>query len=83
MSRPMARTLERSDEGTTVRTADGDEIGTIQLVQGANGARVEPVSGIAGSLRKRLGWSAQDANVYELPHSRVASFDDDAVHLNH
>lgn len=63
-----------------VHTADGKKVGTIETVEG-NVARVKPETGISESIRKRLGWSSRDQDAYELRHSKVAKFDDDAVHL--
>ncbi len=65
----------------TVRTADGDDVGIIETIEG-NTARVKPEQSLSDSIRERLGWKSEDQAVYELPHSEVESFDDDAVNLN-
>lgn len=64
----------------TVRTNDGDEVGTIETVEG-NTARVKPESGISDSIRQRLGWDSDDQTMYELDHSKVERFEDDEVRL--
>lgn len=64
----------------TVRTADGDDIGTIETVEG-NMARVKPEPSISDSIRQRLGWESKGQPMYELDHSKVAAFDTDHVRL--
>jgi hypothetical protein len=76
----MVRKFERGDEGMTVQTASGDDIGTIESIEG-NKAHVTPNSGLSQSIRKRLGWTKENEAVYELRHSKVAEFTDDAVVL--
>lgn len=76
----MARDFQRSDEGMTVRTADGDDVGTIETVEG-NTARVKPETGVSESIRETLGWGSNEHDIYELPHGQVARFDNDGVHL--
>ncbi|WP_324760515.1 hypothetical protein [Haloarcula montana] len=76
----MARQFEAADEGMTVKTASGDEIGTIESIEG-NRAHVTPSSGLSQSIRKRLGWTKENEAVYELRHSKVSEFTDDAVVL--
>lgn len=76
----MARKFKRSDEGMTVRTADGDEIGVIETVEG-NTARVKPDPSISDSIRQRLGWESKGQAMYDLDHSKVDTFVQDEVHL--
>jgi hypothetical protein len=76
----MVRRFKSEDEGMTVRTASGDEIGKIEGVHG-DIAHVTPDSSLTESIRKRLGWSDENENMYELKHSSVARFEDDEVHL--
>ena len=76
----MAREFQSNDEGKTVRTKDGDDVGTIESVEG-NTAHVKPESGLSESIRDRLGWSS-DEDMYELQHSNVDEISDDEVRLN-
>lgn len=76
----MVRKFKRSDEGMTVRTADRDDVGTIETVKG-NTAHMTPQESISDSIRQRLGWEAEGEAVYELDHSKVKAFDNDEVRL--
>lgn len=76
----MVRDFESSDEGTTVRTQEGDEVGTIEKVE-EKMARVKPNTGLSESIRNRLGWTSEDQDEYELDHSRVDEISDDEVRL--
>jgi hypothetical protein len=76
----MARDFQPTDEGMKVKTESGDEIGTIESVEG-NRAHVKPDSGLSQSIRKRLGWTKENEAVYELRHTRVSEFTDDGVIL--
>lgn len=76
----MAREFQSSDEGMTVKTQDGDEVGTIESVEG-DMARVKPESGLSESIRDRLGWSSDEEDQYELDHSKVDEITDDEVRL--
>lgn len=76
----MVRDFQSSDEGTTVRTQDGDDVGTIEKVEGKM-ARVTPDTGLTESIRNRLGWDSDDQDEYELDHSQVDDISDDEVRL--
>ena len=76
----MARKFRASDKGMTVRTADGDDIGEIESIEGSK-AHVKPESSLSNSIRQRLGWTDENEAVYELDHSKVDEFTDDAVML--
>lgn len=76
----MVRDFSSSDEGMTVRTSDGAEVGTIEEIKG-NMAHVKPADGLSSSIRQRLGWTAEGEEVYELRHSKVDSFSGNEVHL--
>ena len=76
----MVREFESNDEGKTVVTADGDEVGTIEKID-RNMAHVRPNSSLAQSIRRRLGWTEENDEVYELRHSRVREISGDEVHL--
>lgn len=76
----MVRDFQSSDEGTTVRTQEGDEVGTIEKVEDKM-ARVTPDTGLSESIRNRLGWTSEDQDTYELDHSDVDQISDDEVRL--
>lgn len=75
----MARPFRSSDEGKEVLSSDGDRIGRIESVEGDK-AHVKPETGLAESIRNRLGMG-DDEEMYALDHSEVASISDDEVHL--
>jgi sporulation protein YlmC with PRC-barrel domain len=75
----MPRQFKTSDEGKTVVTADGDEVGTIEKIEG-DMAHVRPKGSLSRSIRRRLGW-AEDEDAYEIEHSRVQQISGDEVHL--
>ncbi len=76
----MAQEFQSSDEGKTVKTKDGDSVGTIESVEG-NMAHVKPESGLSESIRDRLGWTSDDQSEYELDQSKVDEITDDEVRL--
>ncbi|MFW5937986.1 MAG: hypothetical protein ACOCSN_03500 [Halanaeroarchaeum sp.] len=76
----MVREFRNSDEGKTVVTADGDEVGKIERIQG-DMAHVRPEESLSRSIRRRLGWAEDDQDVYEIDHSSVERIADDEVHL--
>lgn len=76
----MVRDFQSSDEGSTVRTQDGEEVGTIEKVEGKM-ARVTPDTGLTESIRNRLGWDSDDQDEYELDQSQVDRMSDDEVRL--
>jgi len=76
----MVREFETSDEGKTVVTADGETVGKIQKID-RNMAHVRPEGSLAQSIRRRLGWTEENEDVYELRHSRVNEISGDTVKL--
>jgi hypothetical protein len=76
----MARAFKDSDEGMTVVTSDGDEVGTVAGVRGDT-VHVKPETGLGESIRQRLGWGDDMEDTYELSHSRVQSFSGNKIHL--
>jgi hypothetical protein len=75
----MARDFSAGDKGKRVMTADGDMVGTIERVSGAN-AHVKPDTSLSSAIRNRLGWG-EDRDTYRLDKSKVDSFSGDEVHL--
>lgn len=76
----MARNFKSDDKGKQVVTADGDMVGTIEQTSGAT-AHVKPDSGLSQSIRRRLGWSEEGEDMYELNKSKVDKFSDDEITL--
>lgn len=67
------------DEGKTVVTRDGDEIGRISDVQN-NAVVVEsPESGLSDSIRSRVNWEHTRGDKYLLQASQVDDVTDDTV----
>ena len=75
----MVREFRTSDEGKTVVTADGDEVGTIEKIEG-DMAHVKPKGSLSRSIRRRLGW-AEDEDMYEVEHAKVQQISGNEVHL--
>lgn len=76
----MTRTLTKADEGKAVVTADGHPVGTVHRV-GDRRAHVLPDDDAGAPVRERLGWTAPDGQVWELPVDAVAETTDDEVRL--
>lgn len=76
----MVRNFKAGDKGMTVRTASGDEVGTIEDVTG-DVAQVKPNESLSQSIRNRIGWTEADQDHYELRHSKVEKIDDREVLL--
>lgn len=76
----MVRKFEDNDKGRGVLTADGTLIGHVQVVAG-DVAHVSPENDLDGALRQKLGWTADEQDVYELPHESVRDIDDRGIHL--
>lgn len=76
----MARNFSSEDEGKHVRTSDGDMVGTIDSVSGSK-AHVRPDEDLSRSTRRRLGWTEEGEETYEISTSHVDQISDDEVHL--
>lgn len=61
-------------------TQDGTRVGTVTATKGSM-AHVEPDSGLSQSIRRRLGWSEEEADTYELDISAVDKIAGDEIHL--
>lgn len=72
--------FEKKHEGMKVLTQDGDEVGTIQSIEGTT-AHVTPDAGLSESIRRRLGWDDDSTDTFQLSYSKVARVKDDEVHL--
>lgn len=76
----MTRDFTDEDEGKMVVTADGDTVGTIESVSGSM-AQVRPDEDLSRSIRRRLGWSEEGEETYQLEASKVDQISDDEVRL--
>lgn len=75
----MTREFDTSDEGKTVVTSGGDQVGTIASVDGDT-ANVEVNSSIREEMSSRLGWDA-DSEGGRLQYDQVDTVDTDEVRL--
>jgi len=75
----MAGMFDSNDEGKRVVTKDGDTIGTVREVQDDQ-AHVETDSGLAESIRQRLGMD-DDSDTYVLREDDVDTHSDDEIQL--
>lgn len=63
-------------------TADGTMIGRVTEVdEDSDVVHVKPENDLGGSIRQKLGWTAEDEEMHELPHSSVETIDDRGIHL--
>lgn len=76
----MVREFKSDDEGKRVMTADGDVVGTVEEAS-ENTARVRPAENLSRSIRRRLGWSEEDEESFELDHSKVEQISGDEIRL--
>lgn len=76
----MVRNFKTEDEGKRVVTADGETVGMIETVSGSK-AHVKPDTGLSQSIRRRLGWSEEGHDTYELRKSNVHDITDDEITL--
>lgn len=74
----MVRKFKPDDQGKTVRTESGEEVGTIETISG-DMAHVKPPDSLSKSIRRRLGWTGADEMIYELRHDSVIDIQGDAV----
>lgn len=64
------------DEGKRVVTADGDTVGTVRSVEGSM-AHIQADADLSRSVRRRLGWTEENAETYQLRTSNVDDIDDE------
>lgn len=75
-----ATTLTKEDEGKRVLNVDGTEVGRIVEVEEGR-AYVKPDSGIADTIRAKLGWGEATTDAHLLDDGSVDEITDDAVRL--
>jgi hypothetical protein len=76
----MVRNFKSEDEGKSVMTADGDIVGRVEKVSGST-AHVKAEGGLSQSIRRRLGWTEEEEDTYELRKSNVDEITDDGIRL--
>lgn len=72
--------LTEDDEGKTVVSANGEEIGMITEVRGGT-AYVDPDPGMFDTVKAKLDWGDVDEDTYPLQADHVANVTDDEVRL--
>ncbi len=72
----MARNFRSTDEGKRVVTADGDMVGTVHEVAGAS-AHITIDEDLSRSVRRRLGWTEEGEETFQLENSKVERIDDE------
>ena len=73
-------TLSDDDEGKRVVSADGDEVGMVESVEGTT-AYVDPDPGITDSIKSKLGWGDADEDTYALSDDDIEAITDDEIRL--
>ncbi|WP_267643332.1 hypothetical protein [Haloarchaeobius amylolyticus] len=76
----MVREFEGSDKGKKVMTTDGDMIGRVDNVASGK-AYVKPDATLSRGMRKKLGWTDEQKNTFELDHDAVEAISDDEIHV--
>lgn len=73
--------LTDAEEGKTLVTESGDEIGVIAEVRSGT-AYVDPDPGTFDSIKSKLGWGDVDEDTYPLSGDDVAEVTEDKVRLS-
>ena len=76
----MSTEISGDDTGKEVVNADGDEIGVVMEVEDGT-AYVDPVQGLDGQLKSKLGWGESDATTYPLRNDAIDAVTDDQIRL--
>jgi len=74
------RQFSEDDEGKTVVTDAGKEIGVVRDVR-AGVAFVEPMASLDPTIMAELGWGGDDRDAYRLDEARVDAVTEDTVML--
>jgi hypothetical protein len=75
----MARAFRGEDKGKTVVDEDGNEVGTISLVEDDH-AEMDGTPDLTGALRDFLGWKDDDDSG-QLKRDHIDEIGDDKVRL--
>lgn len=76
----MAREFTDEDRELPVRTAEGEEVGTVSEVNEGR-ARVDPAEGLADETRTGLGWEESAGGPYDLRDEQIDRIGEDEVRL--
>lgn len=76
----MVRHLNTDDEGKTVLTHDGKEIGVIEKFE-QEAAYVTPEGLVSSTTKRKLDWSDDHDGPYVLRNAMVHSITEDAVRI--
>lgn len=76
----MVRNFRSEDEGKSVMTADGDMVGRVEKTSGST-AHIKAEGGLSQSIRRRLGWTEEGEETYELQKANVEEITDDEIRL--
>lgn len=76
----MATNITDDDEGKSVVTADGEQVGIVADVEFGT-ARVEPDPGLTDELKAKLGFGDTDEDTYPLQEERIETVTDDEIRL--
>ena len=76
----MVRNFRSDDKGKRVLTADGDMVGRVEDASGTT-AHIKAEGGLSRSIRRRLGWTEESEETYELRKSNVDEITDDEIRL--
>lgn len=76
----MTREFTENDRGLPVRTAEGEEVGTVSEIS-EGGARVDPTEDLNDDIRTNLGWEESEDSPYDLRDQHIDQISDDEVRL--
>ena len=76
----MATEISEDDTGKEVVNAAGEEIGIVLEVEDGT-AYVDPVEGLDGQLKSKLGWGESDVTTYPLRNDAIDAVTDDEIRL--
>ncbi|PSP72729.1 hypothetical protein BRC86_11605 [Halobacteriales archaeon QS_3_64_16] len=76
----MAAEITEDEEGKSVVSSDGEEVGIVIDVQYGT-ARVEPDPGLTDELKAKVGFGDTDEESYPLQEERIEAVTDDEIRL--
>jgi hypothetical protein len=76
----MATEITDDEEGKSVLSSDGEEVGVVIDVQHGT-ARVEPDPGLTDELKAKLGFGDTGEESYPLQEERIETITDDEIRL--
>lgn len=76
----MVREFRSSDTGKSIVNDEGDELGTVDRVEGDT-VYAKPSSGLSQRVRQRLGWDDEDEETFPLSHDQVDRIEGNEIRL--